>query len=1420
MAIEKTSSPRKHQKSLTRLSWDVSKIDSLPLSFTVGTSILEEFVLSHNPSDVLVELVQNEYDAEGTRIDVAFKTDSMTISGNGKPIDSAGWKRLSVMLGTGLVAGSDRHIYIKAKVNSIGSKNFGLRSLFIYGDRFYIRSGGYHTVFDSVGGTLTKPEPERISKHRREIHIELPYRTKTKGVLEAFSIEKEQRALTSFSHNLTPSLIKLAQPESKKSLEELLVTSERCKTRISWKQSVKHIEKLKNGVNVIRRTVQMVEIVKDRSPNKRRQTLEEIEFQKIYRIPEEFRDQPIPSYFRGRGTGIIVSLSLRIHRGKVDLSDPGTFYYPLGLSRGYTGNAVSINAPFQLNNDRTQIVEPSNSSWNEWLLDKAVDLTLELLVTDWYKRFGAEAYLALPEVIKPEITQYLEGVLKRLSESPCWPTCGRKRGPSKAVKFSVAKDIVIALLPELNNFLSDEHYLDTPIADNKQLLHMAEEHGAKIFGLNSLIRLRCAGSEGGILETKLDDDEANIYYKNFPDVLKDTDLQLRFANGLDRYSRRLSKANRSDLCNSETTLAADGSLQAPSYLWVVDLNIADVGRFQANQRLHPVLTNSKCITKLCKMDDPSAWVREVATRAEQDTAGEKERQALYRYILSVHAPLGRQTLSILRKSPVLLDHQGQWVSPRSVTLRRAQGANRLAAILHFPHKDYDKNDTLAKAFRFKNKVNGEDLIQFARHVENNPDLAASFEETLQLMRSLLKPTVVNQLSQLRFLRSTLNKITAPNELYLKNVINCACLGDESPFVKGSRNSLYKRLKCMDKPKHVDIINHLLTNKACDRKPKRPDVLYPTLVKALEFEQIKTFAYKSEPIIWNGKGYSSPQDTLIGSRHRKIFLEAVPLIPRASAILREAFIKLGVSENPQEQHWSKLFSWLDHKYQQSGGPVSTIEQRALREAYTKLNYLPESIANTMNCFLDEKRMLHSMADIISARYLINDEPKLAKALADVGSPISFADEGSVESLKFYSAVGVKSLTKVRKKRAGSVGQERQAPRWYKQQDYLEKLHSIDFISAIVKLVAHASKGRTDQRIISSSTLKRRLRSLESISFVNDIQVEYLIGKTKVSVPADFLIERDRIVVIWVRGSSELCGLLAKALAELLMDNTDDQRNITDAIFRLLLSRSSREMMKYLNDRGIPWKPTSDLEEEPEEEGYEYEEAEFDEATAVLNEIAKVFSGSLDALQDGGAEEAHSPIPTLPKVEEETEHKPPEPDSRRLPPIEDVSLSIIDSSSTWSPPSHVGGGGGSKWPLTPPTNTDVEWEKMLGRRGEELIFRRELERVKTLGYPASRVVWKSEEDPGADYDILSVDDYGEDLWLEVKSTTGKDGRFRWPKAEFERAIRKRSRYILCRVYEAHTTYPSVKEFVDPINLLLLQRMRLDIATLNAQIEPMRT
>src|SRR5581483_1305552 len=236
MKKKSAASRKTRQEVLPQTEWSLLDTKKLELRYTYGNSIVAEFVSGHDYADVLRELVQNEYDAGGSQLQVAFGTSELRIGGNGNPIDAAGWKRLSVMLGTGQVGSSGPTI--TPKVNGIGSKHFGLRSLFLYGDQIHIRSGGFQTVLDFSFGTLQEPKPEPDSKHLLGIEIIVPYRTRkrTETVLEPFDVTHELRALESFANDLTPMLMKLAQPQAQKSLRQLEISSIRCNRSLLLKQ--------------------------------------------------------------------------------------------------------------------------------------------------------------------------------------------------------------------------------------------------------------------------------------------------------------------------------------------------------------------------------------------------------------------------------------------------------------------------------------------------------------------------------------------------------------------------------------------------------------------------------------------------------------------------------------------------------------------------------------------------------------------------------------------------------------------------------------------------------------------------------------------------------------------------------------------------------------------------------------------------------------------------------------------------------------------------------------------------------------------------------------------------------------------------------------------------------------------------------
>ena len=115
----------------------------------IGSSFLEEFVIGHDFCDVVRELVQNEFDASGTSLKIALSTKGLTVLGSGGHINANGWSRLAAILGTGPVVGHGSGMSeIPRKQSGIGSKNFGLRTLFLIGNRLYVRSNGKVAILD------------------------------------------------------------------------------------------------------------------------------------------------------------------------------------------------------------------------------------------------------------------------------------------------------------------------------------------------------------------------------------------------------------------------------------------------------------------------------------------------------------------------------------------------------------------------------------------------------------------------------------------------------------------------------------------------------------------------------------------------------------------------------------------------------------------------------------------------------------------------------------------------------------------------------------------------------------------------------------------------------------------------------------------------------------------------------------------------------------------------------------------------------------------------------------------------------------------------------------------------------------------------------------------------------------------------
>jgi hypothetical protein len=298
-------------------AWQPPQVED-QLRTRLGGSVVDEFVAGHDVTDVLRELVQNEFDAGGSRLAVTFGQDALLVTGTGKPISASGWRRLSVILGTGRVVGENATGPIAPKTNGIGSKNFGLRSLFMFGDRIHVRSNGHVAVLD-LPQLATARVRDNAPAGTRGVTIHVPYRTKPFEGLQPFLVEDEQRTLDVMAGGMLATLAKLALPGSSGGLEEVRLRSDGTGRQIRWLQKARTERCRLAGGRSNRPTGRVTDTV-DSGPA-RAATFEEIEFQRSVEVPAEHRERPLPGYYR-RGSGALrIAVSLPISRRKIDPTD-------------------------------------------------------------------------------------------------------------------------------------------------------------------------------------------------------------------------------------------------------------------------------------------------------------------------------------------------------------------------------------------------------------------------------------------------------------------------------------------------------------------------------------------------------------------------------------------------------------------------------------------------------------------------------------------------------------------------------------------------------------------------------------------------------------------------------------------------------------------------------------------------------------------------------------------------------------------------------------------------------------------------------------------------------------------------------------------------------------------------------------------
>ena len=135
-----------------------------------------QFLRGLRSDDLIVELIQNDLDANASRTSITFASDRLICQGDGEAVSANGWRRLSYVMGAG--------VKVESKQFRIGVKNHGLKACFWLGDEIIVRSDGlrmtqtlYQDGYDNQPspGTLPYPVPDRGAPPTG-CSIEVPYR--------------------------------------------------------------------------------------------------------------------------------------------------------------------------------------------------------------------------------------------------------------------------------------------------------------------------------------------------------------------------------------------------------------------------------------------------------------------------------------------------------------------------------------------------------------------------------------------------------------------------------------------------------------------------------------------------------------------------------------------------------------------------------------------------------------------------------------------------------------------------------------------------------------------------------------------------------------------------------------------------------------------------------------------------------------------------------------------------------------------------------------------------------------------------------------------------------------------------------------------------------------------------------------------
>ena len=374
-----------------------------------------QFLRGIRHDDLIIELIQNELDANSLHTNIRFLPDRLICTGDGEHIDESGWRRLSFIRGAG-----DQ---VEAKHFKIGVKNHGLKACFRIGDQIILKSNRQKTVQTLYkDGQSTHPSPGAWAMPKWDeeaplqgCSVEVPYRKKKLKVTKGEPLELNpvtdaliDRLFKEACEQLPSRLMGIVRPRAHSLRNTYSLT-------LSHHQlgSVEMYWEAKRGLvkgNSKRRLVLF---------SRECHVISHVEGLASHTIHEQaclFKTHvrsvaslEIPAFFMPEGRFFVGEVAWRIGRGNRPEAERGIRRYPIGYESrsqsAVSGVGVHFSGPYTSDAERHGA---SESEWNNRIDDVCKDAFIDIMASYLLPRYGGKTMgLYLSEQVEPEVLKDL-----------------------------------------------------------------------------------------------------------------------------------------------------------------------------------------------------------------------------------------------------------------------------------------------------------------------------------------------------------------------------------------------------------------------------------------------------------------------------------------------------------------------------------------------------------------------------------------------------------------------------------------------------------------------------------------------------------------------------------------------------------------------------------------------------------------------------------------------------------------------------------------------------------------------------------------------------------------------------------------------------------------------------------------------------